>query len=371
MALFQVDGTLRIFKIVDSNPAPQLLKTLLGPKCDLDGNLQISWKGDLMSVLYGGKMVRIYETDNWTLLSEFNGKTMFSFELLSKDVGLITQLPSEIALYSVAKNEIIESIDYKGLENCSSCVIGYDEKFACVFSDSLLYSIDLHINHADLKIKPQNLLKTKLMGKEFEREKKKQQSKSYKRSKFIDESALSFSSEDEEMNEEIDDISSDEELSRGNASDNDSQDSRLMSEIENETDNDLDTEEIKSKERSQNRLLHPIVNPGCTPWRNLQRYIAYNNIGFITVRRQIENDSIYNYDIEFMDRNSHKPIRFSDEVSYSLGSLDEHGAVLASGGVGSCIHYISFRNSLDSWTISLSLGTEPIRKLLINIIRTN
>lgn len=320
-----------------------------------------------MSVLYGGKMVRIYEINNWTIKSEFNSDLIFSFELISRDVGLITQFPSEIALYSVVKNEIIESIDYKGFDDCSACLIGYDEKFACVFSESLLYSIDLQINPMDLKSKHENLNLLK----------KKLKEKSFKKSKFIDNSALSFSSDDEEEEEqeEIDDLSGDEEMDR--ESDVESQDSRQVNESENENENEseidneneelVDNYKYNSKEKVIFHDPHPIIQPCCTPWRNLQRYLAYNNVGFITARRQLENDSIYNYDIEFMDRHSHKPIRFSDEISYSLGAIDEIGAVLAADGVGACIHYISFENSLDSWTIPLSLGTEPICKSLFNV----
>ena len=77
---------------------------------------------------------------------------------------------------------------------------------------------------------------------------------------------------------------------------------------------------------------HPVVQPCCTEWRNLQRYLAYNNHGFVTARSSLEDESVFNYDIEFMDRSANNPIRFEDKIAYNLASLSEKGAVLLQMG---------------------------------------
>jgi hypothetical protein len=107
---------------------------------------------------------------------------------------------------------------------------------------------------------------------------------------------------------------------------------------------------------------------GCN---NLLRYLAYNNVGFITCRRQLDVSSsseteatIYNYDIEFKDSSVHQPVRFSEEIAYSLASLHDKGAIFASQGVGACLHFESFERSTESWTLAMPLGTEPIRNFL-------
>ena len=98
------------------------------------------------------------------------------------------------------------------------------------------------------------------------------------------------------------------------------------------------------------------------------RYLAYNNVGFITCRRQLDVSSsseteatIYIYDIEFKDSSVHQPVRFSEEIAYSLASLHDKGAIFASQGVGACLHFESFESSTESWTLPMPLGTEPIR----------
>ena len=73
LAILQVDGLLKIFKIVENNPAPQLFKTLTGPKRNMKGKFQISWKENVLGVLYGGENLKFYDSssEDFKIISEF------------------------------------------------------------------------------------------------------------------------------------------------------------------------------------------------------------------------------------------------------------------------------------------------------------
>jgi hypothetical protein len=84
LALLQVDGLLKVFNIVQNNPAPQLFKVLSGPKSDMKGKFQLSCKDGVLGVLYGGKTLRFYNLLNdFSIISESDyNASILSFELV-------------------------------------------------------------------------------------------------------------------------------------------------------------------------------------------------------------------------------------------------------------------------------------------------
>lgn len=346
-AMLQVDGVLKVFKIVENNPAPQLVKTLMGPKSGLEARLQMSWKGNVLGVLYDGSVLRIYNTDNWAIKAEMSLiEPALHFELVSKNAALISCKDGNILLYSIAQNKILTSFKYAGdLSKCS--IAAADEQFACIFNSekSDLFSIKLALHTEDLQeIKPDVV------------ETKKKKNKKNKRSFVVEEV-------EEDAEEEAEDQDQDEREDISEEDDGEELglfDSERSADEEEEEEGSVNESEIGSNVSNVavKVFKHPVVQPCCTPWRNLQRYLAYNNVGFITARRQLdESENLINYDIEFMDRTAHNPIRFSDSISYSIAAIHEKGAVFAASTEG-VLKYVSFENSEDSWTASVS--SEPI-----------
>lgn len=352
LALLQVDGLLKVFNIVQNNPAPQLFKVLSGPKSDMKGKFQLSCKDGVLGVLYGGKTLRFYNLLNdFSIISESDyNASILSFELVSKDAALISSVDEKISLFAMAKCQVIKSISYTNVK--TSSIAAADETFACIFDSikSELFQIEISINQNDL-----------ISAKIKREEKKGKLEKLKKKSKFLDDSA---SASDDEESEDIED--EEEEL--------DEEDEGIVgfSEDEVEGEEEIDEDEKEDSEGSDDDSVsytsavrvkkHPVVQPCCTQFRNLSRYLAYNNIGFITCRQELDQMDLFKYDIEFMDRGSHQPIRFDERVSYDLAALGDKGAVFASTGVGAELKYKSFDNSDESWNFPLPLGTEPIRK---------
>ena len=355
-ALLQVDGLLKIFKIVENNPAPQLFKTVIGPKSNMKGKFQISWKQNVLGVLFGGEILRIYDTfEDFKIISEINFKSsILNFELLSKTSALILSEDQNISIYSISRNLIIKSISYENIKNCS--VAAANENFACIFDPKIcdLFTIKISIDSKDL-------ISTK--AKFDEKTKKLKTLKNKKSNKFIDDLAETEDAEEQEGSDIETEEGSDIE-EKGSDIEEGESDEELGSEEERDVEFSGDEEEDEDIMEDEPVMTpvkkHPVVQPCCTPFRNLQRYLAYNNVGFITCRQELD-EKLYKYDIEFMDRSSHQPIRFEESVSYELAALCERGAVFASKGVGAELKYKSFENSEESWNFPLSLGTEPIR----------
>mmetsp|Transcript_52005 Transcript_52005/g.125459 ORF Transcript_52005/g.125459 Transcript_52005/m.125459 type:complete len:1141 (+) Transcript_52005:91-3513(+) len=69
-------------------------------------------------------------------------------------------------------------------------------------------------------------------------------------------------------------------------------------------------------------------SPSATPLSLLRRYLCWNNIGSITVHQGDDRNSTI--DIQFTDVNSHRPISFTDNSNFIIGSLGEDGAIFAS-----------------------------------------
>ncbi len=321
---------------------------LTGVRCDINAKFQLSWKGNVLGVLYGGEHLRVYETGKWTIKSEMLVKNCKSFELISSEVGLLTFSSGEVSIYSIERNQIIGGTVYnKGIESCS--IAAANETFACLV-DSDYYCVEIQINPKDL-IKPEDK-KTKLDKLS------KKETKERKKSQFISDEAEG--SEDEEEDEEEED--------REDGADLDEDDDNLDTENESNDrgfDSEEDAQELSFAKETFLLKKHPIVQPCCTPWRNLQRYLAYNNVGYITSRRSLdEKEPTLNYDIEFMDRSAHQPVRFSNEISFKMAALSEKGAVFAADGAGACLHYVPLENPAETWNVPLPLESEPIRKMV-------
>lgn len=372
MALLQADGLLKIFKIIENNPAPQLFKTLTGPKRNMKGKFQISWKGSVLGVLYGGQILKFFDSssDDFKVISEFEiFETVLNyFELFSKNCALLSSENDKISIFSIGKNQIIKSISYENIKNSSIAAVNENLAFIFDSTKSDLFAIKISIDSSDL-----------ISSKMKSDDKKKKLETLKKKNKFIDDSC-----EDEGEDEDVSGEDPDNEGSSEDMNDDRSDIGVGFSDDDNEEDdnsdnindiNDMDNvDEIDNMDRSKfNNVVikkHPAIQPCCTPFRNMQRYLTYNNVGFITCRQEL-GENLFKYDIEFMDRSSHQPIRFEEGISYDLAALCEKGAVFASKGVGAELKYKSFENSEESWNFPLSLGTEPIRKYLAKIFIYN
>lgn len=361
-AMLQVDGILKIFKIIENNPAPQLIKTLTGPKSDINGNLKMSWKDRSLGVLYGGNVLRVYETENWTIKSEMSlSPPSYHFELLSSSAALISTQDGYISTYSIPQSRILKSSKYSGnLDGCS--IAGANEQFSCIFDPekSDLFSIKMDFAFEDLE--EVNSLE---MSKKNDRKMKKE--KKARKSFIVDETMDSDENQSEDDEEEdVDNLDDRSDISQDEIGDDNDNSGSDLEESLNGSFNESLNQTVYTAKR------HPVIQPCCTPWRNLQRYLAYTNVGFITARRQLDDESenAINYDIEFMDRNAHNPIRFSDSVSYSMAALNEKGAVFASEKPGSWLKFVSFENPEDSWNItaedSILVGVNSANVFVVN-----
>ena len=358
LAFLQVDGLLKIFKIVENNPAPQLIKTLSGFRADMKANFQLSWKENVLAVLYGGEYLRVYEAENWTIKSEMSIQNCLNFELISKEAAFLTFSTGEMAIYSIERNQIISTANYQGgdekeFENCSIAIC--NENFASIFDPkrSDLFLIKIKINSNDLiKVEDKNMKLSKLSRNESSKSSKIKKTKKGLFAKEEESDTGSGHESDHESGQEDDSVNE-----YGSENDHNS-------DMEGSEDENMGFESDNRQESELVRKLHPVIQPCCTPWRNHQHYLAYNNVGFITARRSLDQDkTVFNYDIEFMDRSAHQPIRFSNEISFKAASLSEKGAIFVSDGAGAGLHYVPFDSPTETWNVPLSLGTEPIRTL--------
>ena len=356
LAFLQVDGMLRLYKIIENNPVPQLYQTLSGIKGDLNGKFQVCWGGeDRLGVLYGSKTVRVYQlgSDKWEIKTEYSAASdILNFEMLSNELLLISTADDSISLFSVTRDKILTSTKWADLDKSS--IAAANESFACVFEPSRgdLFKIAIKFDAKDLVV-PVDVKK--------KRNKKLQQMSAKRiKSKYIDDSVSDGEEQEEDDEDEIENENENEDIS-GNEIDFDEDLSTRSNACDSVNDSEFGTLEPETPVFKKN----PVVQPCCTEWRNLQRYLAYNNHGFITARSSLEDESVFNYDIEFMDRSANNPIRFEDKNAYNLASLSEKGAVFASNGTGACLHFVSFKSSEESWTSALTLGSEPIRKFKI------
>lgn len=355
---------LRIYKVIENNPVPHLVQTLSGIKGNFNENFQVTWKGeDCLGVLYGGKTLRIYQfnsdSDKWEIKNDFSTSSseIKSFELLSKDLSLISCSDEKISLFSVARNKVLTLTNWEKLEQSSLAAANENLSFIFEPSRGDLFKIKINVNPKDLIVPVDQKEKRKSNLSSLSNSKRI-------KSKYIDDYAagddevdLQDEYEDGYDSDNVDDDVNDQDQSdelKMNFNDDDDNFSTRTNTFESENES-----EIESFKSIQKR--HPIVQVCCTAWRNLQRYLAYNNYGFITARSSLDNENVFNYDIEFMDRSSNNPVRFEDKISFNMASLSEKGAAFASNGSGACLHYVSLKNSGDSWTIPMSLGTEPIR----------
>lgn len=359
LALLQVDGILRIFKLSENNSVPQLIKTLTGVRSsDMKAKFQLSWKGNLLGVLFGGEHLRIYDSDAWTIKSEIPVKNCLHFELISMKSALLAFSSGEISIYSIERNEIVgKPVIKENMENCSITIA--NESFGCLTRQGF-ESGDGNCLYMTIRVDPKDLIKpedkkTKLANIAKEH---KLSVKDNKKSRFIEDEAEA--EEDEEEEEEEEDEEERESMDEQSDSELDSDREDSNSEAE---ESDLESVAEKSATLEKGRNSHPVVQPCCTELRNYQRYLAYNNIGFITAREAIEQPNLFNYDIEFMDRSSHQPIRFSRQISFSLAALSEKGVVFAADNVQPCLHYVPFANPEENfWNIPLPIESNPICK---------
>ena len=78
----------------------------------------------------------------------------------------------------------------------------------------------------------------------------------------------------------------------------------------------------------------PPFAPSATPLELSRRIMCWNQIGTISYQRDDEGGTRNTVDIDFTDAVTRRPISFSDNMDFILGSLGEDGAIFASDLTG-------------------------------------
>jgi hypothetical protein len=317
VAAVDVSGMLRVFHFPEANVAPILLKAISAVKCSKTGAFLLSWSSKQLVVLFDSSL-HLYNRKDWTLTGELRHGCMSGAEtmLFVSESALLFATGTEMTLYSLGKRDAIAKT---AIPDLPGCLVTTSEKFAYYHNpkDGCVYEVAMHMD-------PEDLIAASPMPENTE--------------------AAFSSGEDAHLE------------NREHMSD-------IASSSEEEAEQDCEVENNITYSRSNVPLKHPVVQPGCTLWRNLQRFLTYNQTGFITARRELDS-KLFHYDIEFTDRNINKPIRFSDETEYTLASMNEHGAIFSSASSAfapALLHYIEFRGTRTSWTIQLPPASSPLR----------
>ena len=105
------------------------------------------------------------------------------------------------------------------------------------------------------------------------------------------------------------------------------------------------------------KSIHSPFQPSSTPLIHGYRTMCWNSVGIISSRQDAGYNSI---EVEFHDKSFHRPIRFIDEVGYTMGAVGKAGAIFASEKVpveaGSSKIYVSPVDSVERtnpWTTDL------------------
>lgn len=105
--------------------------------------------------------------------------------------------------------------------------------------------------------------------------------------------------------------------------------------------------------------IHRPFQPGCTSWTGNYRFLAWNDIGTVTSR---QDRGYWSIEVEFSDRNFHHPIRFIDEVGYTMAAIGKSGVVFASTPFDSSESHPTFSkllvNPFSTWTKNPSFQLE-------------
>lgn len=115
---------------------------------------------------------------------------------------------------------------------------------------------------------------------------------------------------------------------------------------------------------SRPTCIHKPFQPSSTEFIHNYRFLCWNSFGLITSRR---DDGYYSVEVEFHDKNFHRPIRFIDEQGFTMGSVGQSGAIFASPPNGeSGQPGVIYMSPLDSqertapWTIQLNNAEDAL-----------
>lgn len=348
---------------------PIFLKTETTSK--RSGYFGLSWSPRFLAVLSGSEKIQIFERSTWTPTQYHTmPEDIYSFSLISDKLAFMTS-PTGISAWSLEAQRI-SSICRLTAENISEqinkfqifeagqmefCAVSASKSLLLVHANETVYSVNAAISPQDLDIDSKKerssaTAKTKsIKAEKLEKLSKKQ------RNQFTSDEAEATDGEEEDDADEMDEG---EDLDDEMEEDND-----MMNFSENDAHNgETDADAVDDEEMSNVgeidavvRKRHAVIQPGRTPWRHLQRFLAYNSVGYVTARQDSENMSLFNYDIEFMDRGSYKPIRFSEEIEYDMATLNESGVIFANE---TSVHFIPLADRRQTWTIQMRPNSKPV-----------
>lgn len=348
LATLDIKGNINVYSMNGLSLKLPAYKTLKTVAVKQDAKLSLSWAGNYLIAHCGTDFVASYDRTNWvenrlalpTGSNTNPDESYFVFPLTDKVI--VSSGVGGIRLISLPRSEEICRLNSKDMTytpvgkhgqvsieiemngTYSLCAASSEKLAVYDNGTNMLLSFYVFVDPADVEARK---VSKKIVVSDDEKEEHEQ--------------------EDEQ------DVDLDEDMD-GFISGDDDEDGISMN---SDADDDIGIEKKAFKEAPAAVKKHELIQPGRTPWRNLQRYLAYNIVGFITARRDTDNLALYNYDIEFMDRSAYKPVRFSDEVVYEAASLNENGAIFASHAK---VHYISFQDSQKSWTIEMVPNSMPV-----------
>lgn len=90
---------------------------------------------------------------------------------------------------------------------------------------------------------------------------------------------------------------------------------------------DAEAHPVAEQHRSVPTGVHRPFQPSSTPLIHGYRIMCWNGIGIISSRQDAGYNSV---ELEFHDKAFHRPIRFIDEVGYTMAAVGRAGAVFAS-----------------------------------------
>lgn len=318
LACVDLSNTVKIFKVSETSRAPTLEKTLMTDARGKSGSYQICWTPRRVLVLLHGDLIVAYDRSTWKSVLQYCQRDQDRIHTLhmASDQLAILGFSSQVALVNVETGTVV--CKYAFPDKTFSPVITHIQPAVGYFLNETtgnMSKLSFVIDNGDLYADP----------------------------------ASNAQAEEEEEEDAADDLDVD-------ISDTEAECAADANE------SDIDMDQPGEVVHVNGARQHPVVQPCSTAWRNLQRFLAYNFTGFITARRELDS-SLFHYDIEFSDRNSHKPIRFSDEIEFHVAALCETGAVFACMGK---LHYIDFGGNRASWAIALPEAYSATASISLN-----
>lgn len=371
LATLDIKGNINVYSLNGLSLKLPALKTLKTTTVGQDAKMSLSFTTNHLIAHCGTDFIASYDRTNWNeapLVNSHGSKsltdeTFFAFPL--NDQVLVRAAVGGIRLISLVRNEEFYRLKSKKLSysligkskeveldieekgSYSLCAASAEKLIIYDNKTSMLLSFNVIINNDDVQIpaeEPEPISKKEKIIKAEPQKSIKSESKKTSKKAIVSDDEESATIGDAEFDKETPYIGSEVEY-----------DGMSMASEADAGDDVGDEEEPFDFPAPLKK--HQLIQPGRTPWRNLQRYLGYNCVGFITARRDTDNLILYNYDIEFTDRSLHKPVRFSDEVGYEAATLNENGAIFASQFK---VHYISFHDSQQSWTIEMVPNSVPV-----------